>query len=212
MPDGKSKGKSIDFNAIEKFLSFSNDFIVGTGIPGDPLVGAKVNVPDFLFEDLIGTERFLFFNLDGDPLTITNGSDVFATAQIAALIYERSRNLFYWDLNDVKLSGADPSSPLFDPTLPDLLSPYLKNLDALLNPFSPSYDKDLRLYFTYTPDADFYALTTGLSTDGHSPGTNGFGISSPIPEPSTITLVGFGFLRLAVWRVKRKSKAENRSY
>jgi hypothetical protein len=190
--DGKSvestMGKSVHYNAATRRLTFTNDFVTGTGFLDDPLVGASVNAPSYTLLSS-GGGNFLFRASPGDQITITNGSETYFQAHLPDLIYNAATNTFEGLLTDFSL---DPGSG----------SIWIADTNNLFDPTFDAFDPKRRIGFSVTPDSNFLDLTQSFTIDGNSTGTNLF---TPflIPEPSTFVLGSMGLLAMAVWRRRR---------
>ena len=111
-----------------------------SGFIGDPIVGSEVILPPFELVE-IGADEVVFDRLlVDDPVAIANGQDLCLMGEIATLTYVPSENQFHGTLFDLALSGVDPASPFFDPAL-SLNSPFIQDLDRVLNPNSPDFDR-----------------------------------------------------------------------
>jgi hypothetical protein len=209
-PKGGAKTKtteSVTYNAATSVLSFENDVVAATGFPGDPLIGASVDLPKFKLDGFTPDGDFAVFTVNSnDLLTIHRDTDVYSTAGMASLYYNIAGNYFGEELFDLSLSGVDASSPFYDPHLAFIDSPFLGDLDALLNPNSPQYDASLRPYFNFVPDDNFYDLTNGFATSWTSGGEDGHFASQPTPEPSTLivwSLLGASGVGIGSWRRRK---------
>ena len=193
--DAASRGNSVSFDTTAQILVFEGDFIVDTGFAGDPLVGAEVVMPLFELAEMTSDE-VVFDRLFDETVAFEGGPNRFLAGKIATLTYLISENLFYGTLIDPVVAGADLTSPLFDPGLAPIFSPYLQDLDRVLNPNSPDHDPASELYVTFEPDFDFFDLTDGYSMPALSPVSNFIFAGQEVPEPTTLALLIGGALAL----------------
>jgi hypothetical protein len=200
-PTISSAGNTVFFNAVTSSVSFSNDIVVGA--PGDPILGAAVDLPAFsLDRSTLGEPLVMFNRWDNNTLTIHDGQDIYLRAQIDQLIYDVSQNLFSGNLFGVSLAGVDPTSPFFDSSLANIHSLLLQGLDDFLNPNSALFDSQSSLFITYKPDSDFF-----VRSDGFLASASSFMITNEItvkmPEPSTVPLLCAGVAGLGVIRRRK---------
>jgi hypothetical protein len=191
----ESGGQSVAYDAASGILSFADDVITDTGVPGDPLVGAALDLPDFTFDGFSADGAYAVFNVVTDEfLTIHRDDDVYWRSNIDFLYYDIANNAFEADLFDVRFVAADPLSPFFSGGLTESGSPFLANLALKLDPASPMFDSRLVPAFGFFPDVDFFALTNGLSESGESAGINLVGAA--VPEPATVVLLGLACIQV----------------
>jgi hypothetical protein len=199
----KSKGDSVSYDGAA-VLSFSDDVIVETEFPGDPILGASVDLPDFEVIELSpdGLE-YSFGVLSDEFFTIHHGPDTLLKASIDSITYNIGLNSFYADLFNISLAGVEPNSPFFDPSLANSISSsYLLHIESLLA--GTWYDPEF--YFAFEPDADFLAATNGFSEAASSPGTNVMGV----PEAPSVVMMATGLF--LVWlSYSTRSSATRRS-
>jgi hypothetical protein len=175
----KSAGHSVSYNAAAQELSFADDVITDTTFAGDPMVNAAVNEPTFKLAGVNSDGTIDFQTDNGGDFTIANGGDVFMSAHLNSLVYSPIDNTFTGALTDLS----------FDPALG---SPWVSEAADVFDPASADFLPGRTLYFTYTPDNDFNALTQSFSVSGTSSGTDG--INAVVPEPSTLALTLAGIL------------------
>jgi len=209
-PAKSQGGHTIVFDSPTGTLTIQGDSIIETPVAFDPILGAAVNFPDFMFmgftlDGVLG----VFSPINYASLTVTNGSDNYERADMPFLFYDIPDNIFYGSLIDITLAGVAPSSPFYDPTLANISSPFLNSLDVVLNPSSPGFDPAANLYFTITPDTNFFMLTNGFTLSGGSSFENlefPAAPAGPVPEPSSLVLVTTG----AVVMCRKLFKARGR--
>jgi MYXO-CTERM domain-containing protein len=199
-----SAGKSVHYNSATKMLSFANDHVTSTTAAGDPLVGAAVNMPAFHLLAMTSNGQEFFSPSAGGKLTLSVGASTYLTASPSDLVYDRSDNLFSATLSHVFVSGVDPTSPLYDPSLAGIDSTFLHYLDAVFNPASGLFDPTATLSITYTPDSNFFADTSGFTMSAESSLTNDVSVGS-VPEPPGWFLLMSGLVGFAAWRTARRS-------
>jgi len=194
---GTSDGSVIAYDGLLQRLSFTGDRMTDTGFPGDPVLMASVNIPDFLFNGVATGGDLLFQAATDGVFDISNGANVFMAATIPVLVYVPATNSFYGEMTNPQFPGVD--------------SPWIAAMAALFNPSSPSFDPDLLLYFTYNPRDDMLNLTQGFTVNGTSGGPDGIFAAAPVPEPGTSLLVGFGIVGLlaATWQRRRGEGCES---
>jgi hypothetical protein len=178
-----SKGNSVSFDATDQRLTFANDVITDTGMPGDPLVGALVNLPAFSLASIFPNGDFLFNASGSDFLTLTVGGTPFFQAKLTRLVYQTVQNDFVGQLTNFTFDYS-------------LGSPWILGLADHFNPSSPFFEQGDKLDFVYQPDANMFSLTNAFTTSGASGGTNGILV---VPEPSTLGLAALA-LMLLLWR------------
>lgn len=184
-------------------IELGKEIVVTTGFPGDPLAGSTMTLPRFeLIESTFGQETIVFVNPSDDYLTIGNetGSETYLKGDLTFLNYVPSENLFYGALIDVGMGIDNPMSPFFDPELTQIASPFLGDLDRVLNPHSLDYVAGSWLYFTFTPDANFWDETSGLTAAAVLTGHGMLFAAQGVPEPFSIVLAGWGAFGLLLLR------------
>ena len=201
--DAASRGNSVSFDTAARLLSFGGDVIVDTGFAGDPLVGVEVVMPLFELAEMKSDEVVFDRLLVDETVALEDGPNRFLAGHIATLTYVISENLFYGTLIDPVASVVDLASPLFDPGLAPIFSPYLQDLDRILNPNSPDHDPASMLYVTFEPDMDFFTVTNGFTMPALSPLSNFIFAGQEVPEPATLGLLTAGTLILTR-RVRRQ--------
>lgn len=196
-PDNAPKGKGESpalFDATTKELSFSDSIFTesslfdGTIFSSDTILGATISIPTMTLTDEDGNGTFYFTNLDLDNrFLISEGADVFMTAELSALKYLVDTNSFFWVLDDIKLSGVDLSSPFFDPALPDLGSDFIMALEDILNPLSSGFSNMVLPYVILQPDVDVFSASSGFTEDTsfEYESTTCACMPKPVPEPSS---------------------------
>ena len=196
--DAQSRSnQSVSFDPGTMTLSLDQDFIVDSGFIGDPIVGSEVILPQFELVE-IGVDEVIFDRLQiDDPVVITDGQDLYLTGNMATLTYVPSENQFHGTLFDLMLTGVDPASPFFDPAL-SVNSPFIQDLDRVLNPNSQDFDGLSELFVAITPDTDFLADTNFFTTPASSGFDNQIFAGQPLPEPGALFVFAGGvavFLR-----------------
>lgn len=195
---GRSRGRTT-YEPSSQRLSFSDDFMTDTGFSGDTLVGSEVVLPEFeLLEINLELGEVLFERVDDDALVMIRSSEgSFFEARNVMLSYDIENNEFFGTLFDITLADVDPNSPFFDANLASVNSPFLESIEGILDSESPDYWADGELYFTFTPDDNFKDATDLYTKAASTTGTNGFSVSEPVPEPTSLALLAFGGLMLA---------------
>ena len=157
-PVAKSSGKSVIYDAAHATLSFSNDLVDDTGAITDPVIGAEVAPPTFR---LAGFSASSVDFVATDPLfTIHSGPTTFLTGDISLLTYSIPDNEFVGAILPISIAGEGPTSPFFDPALPDISSYFLQGVGAFLDPTSAAFEPDQQLEYVVRPDANFFSLTS----------------------------------------------------
>ena len=201
---GTSAGNSVFFDAVTSLLSFANDFIVGTGTPGDPVIGAAVNPPQFLYMGATpDADQLLFVTAGGNPsFTVQNGAQTFVDADTVFLTYVLSSNTFYASLFNLKLAGSDATSPFFDPALPtSVMSAFLDSLRDVLDPASVNYSAT-DLVVVYRPDDNFFTATAGFTQSSNSTIENFVFADLKVAEPPHLYVLALTGLLL--WQFRRR--------
>jgi hypothetical protein len=199
-----SPSESIDFDAASGTLSITDDIIVGTPDPSDPILGANVTFSDYLFTGFTtdGTLA-IFWPLSGTgAITVSKGSDIFERAELPVLFYDSAEDLFYGTLFGYTFAGMSPSSPFYDPTLSTIQSPHLNSLASMLDPSSPFYDASSRLYWTISPDGNLAALTNGFTTSFSVGGSDLEFLA--VPEPTAVAMLLVGLAGVGALRVRSR--------
>jgi hypothetical protein len=196
--------KSIEYAATTGILSIHEDSIISAPFATDPIVGATLTFPDFHFTGFSFDERLaVFWPTDNTPYVMAEDGSIYQKSVIPFLFYDMAENLFYATLSDTVLAGVSPGSPFYDPSLPNISSPFLSSLDSILNSNSILFDPDAYLYLTITPNVDFGKLTAKFTLDLSTGGDDGQLAAHPTPEPSTLVLLGLGLGGLLVCRLRR---------
>jgi hypothetical protein len=190
---GTSGGSSMHYDATNQELSFTPHHMVDTGYANDPILTADVKMPSVLLDGTLPDGNFFFESPLDERLTIADGSSTYLRAEIPFLMYKPDMNSFFGQLTEIALSGADPSQPFYDPTLVAPDSPWIAEMRDLLDPTSPDFDPDQKLWFTYNPSDDILGLTQGFTMDAT---TSSLGVDRifgavPVPEPNVTLLLGF---------------------
>jgi hypothetical protein len=204
-----SENDSIDYDAITGTLSVQNDTVIHTPFANDPLLGAAVTFPAFQFTGFTTDEQLaIFWPVDDSLFTMMQGGDVYVQASVNALFYLAADNVFFTALGDLTLAGMSPSSPFYNPDLPNLSSPFLTSLDSLLNPLSSVFAPLADFYLTITPDLNLVTFTDSFTKSG-STGADDlhFVADRPVPEPSTWLLLATGGLGLLACRRRYPQRA-----
>ena len=166
--------------------------------PNDSIIGAQTIVPGFRLFGEIAEGEFLFYNVDGTQLQISGSSGNFLLGDVDAMIYSLAANAMYGVIGNLVLSGADPFSPFYLETFPDLGSEVLRHMDATLNPDSASFVSDALPYLVLQPRGNLFSLTAGftLPVDVTVDPKIITAIGTPISEPSAllVMLTAFGLL------------------
>lgn len=192
-PSGGSAGK-VKYEAPSSRLSFPDDVIVDTGTIADPILGARVFSPQFTLDKVINNGAQILFRAVGDDtFTYQKGTDVFLLAHMPTLTYDLQTNLFSGTLSGVSLAGEVSGSPLFNPSLANITSEFIDQLDSLLDPNSPLYDPLAAMTITFAPESNFFADTNGFTASAVRLITDGSGIGR-ISEPSTLLLLAIGII------------------
>jgi PEP-CTERM motif len=200
------KTKSLDYDAKTGLLSIHGDSITKTSAAKDPVLGAGVSFPTFRFVGFNhDMTQAIFWHTDQTPYTIVKGDQVYERSNIPFLSFSLVDHTFYAPLSDTTLAGVAPTSPFYDPTLPNISSPFLNSLDDILNPSSPSFDSQSDHYLTITPDANFLALTDNFTSSASTGGFDAEFAARGVPEPSTLVLFAVGLCGLlALVRLSRQ--------
>ncbi|WP_284620179.1 PEP-CTERM sorting domain-containing protein [Aquabacterium humicola] len=197
-------GKSLDFDPATGLLSIHADSVVATPYAGDPLMGALLAFPDFRFVGLDADQSYAAFWAVGDtPMTVTGDDGLLWRSLIPVLFYDIDDNLFYARMTDTAFAGMPTGSSLHGEGLAGVLSPFLADLAALLDPASPQFRADAGLFMTLRPDVDYWAQTSGFTATGHAGATDAHFVSR-VPEPSTPALVALALLAGLV--VRRRTR------
>ena len=192
--------QSIDYNARTGMLSINNDKIVRTPVPSDPILGAALNFSDYQFTGFTSDRKLAIFwagsdksfRMTGDGLfTMTKGGATFEQSDIPVLFYDVKDNLFYAGLSDTTLD------------LSNISSPFLNSLESLLDPSSSSFDPGANLFLTISPDTNFVTTTDYFTASGGTGADDLHFVADPLPEPSTLALLGSGILGLGGFLRKR---------
>jgi hypothetical protein len=198
--------KSIDYNAATGILSIHGDTIVGTPDAKDPILGAAVTFPSFKFMGVtLDGKLAVFWPTGNTPYMMAQGSNAFERSAIPFLFYYTAENQFFASLSDTALAGVSPGSPFYDPSLPNISSPFLNSLDDVMNPSSLDFDAQINLYISITPDANYLALTDNFTSSGLTGGYDMEYAADPTPEPSTLLLVACPLV--AFWLTRHKFAA-----
>ena len=189
VPDVKSMGKSVSFDASQQKLTIADDVVTSTGYSNDAMANAHVDVPSFTLTGHDANGHFFFAPSAGDVFDIT-GSNTFFQGHLDGLTYSTADNTFSGRLSDFSF-GAGQGSPWAD------------RGNVVFDPTSANFDPNNVLFFSYVPDSDFLALTQSFTVDGTSGGTNGIS-GANVPEPSTLCLVALAFGAIASRRAARR--------
>jgi hypothetical protein len=186
MNRAKSDGRSVHFDAVSQAMTFSNDAITDTGFPGDPIVGANINVPSLTLSGESADGSFIFAADGTTHFTVVKGSNIYLQADLPLLFYLPAENLFYGELVDASFAT--------------LGSPWVSEMSDLFDPTVANFDQALDLWFTFNPDEDFFSLTNSFSMSNESSGSNGIFAAEPLPEPATIWVFILGVIAtVRVW-------------
>ncbi len=178
-----SGGSTLSYDAATEVVRFSGHHLVGTGFPGDPILGADVLIPDF--QVVTGTEdHVVIFIARTDPtFEISLGGNVYLRARLT-LDYRADENTFLGILTDFTFSSFG--------------SPWIAAMADLFNPASPDFNPDLKLYFTYAPRDNFLDLTQSFTVNAISGGSDSLFAAQATPEPSALLLLGLGLVAVLV--------------
>lgn len=192
-----SPGDGLRFDAPTGTLSIVGDTIVETPT-ADIVLGANVDFPEFQFTGYTTDLALAVFWPKADTrFTVATAEGTLQVSEVPALFYVRDENLFYASLSGTRLAGMAIGSPFHDPSLPDVASPFLRGIDAFLDPDSVSFDPLAVLYVTIGPDLDFDALTEGFTKSAASGAVDLHFVGHPVSEPGTLALVGLAAVGLA---------------
>lgn len=192
-------GKTLKFDAAAGLLTITDDTIVGAPDPGDPIIGADLDFPEFAF---VGTSldeaTAVFWALGSDSFSISGAGGVFQTSDLPYLFYDLTENLFFGALFNTKIAGVPSTSIHYDPLLMAESSPFLTLVDNWLDPGSQAFEPDLYYYFTLAPDVPFYDLTAGFTVSGETGATDLHFVAAgkPIPLPASLALLATGIVSL----------------
>lgn len=191
---GKSESNkaSLDYDSSLHDLIFSHETMTTTGFVGDPIIGATIDIPT-LTRTGISQGRIVFESDGSTPFTI----GTYLSAQLPVAYYVRSENLFYGELTDFSFS--------------DQGSPWISELEGLFDPAGMSFDPNLALWVTISPDQNLFDVTDGFLLDGLM-GDNkqifaadAIPLAAAVPEPNSISPVVFGFLVMLLARHFQRS-------
>lgn len=206
-PKEKSNEGEASYDSNSKTLSFSNDIVVSTGLfdgtnfSTDSILGAGISIPTLtLKEQELAEGKIIFRNETMEQLSIQLGGDIFLTADLGQLEYIVDENLFYWVLEDIKLSGVDSSSPFYDPSMPILESDYIAALESILNPSSVSFTSGVQPYFMIKPLVNVYEETSAWTESDTFTYEDYTGTYYPIPEPATILLLSCALIGFSSYK------------
>jgi hypothetical protein len=199
----------VEYDPSTEQLSFPNDVISSTGSPGDPVVGAQVDAPTFTFAGLTTDSSMAIFSANsGGFFSIQDASNTYLEGNTDYLMYDIATNQFFGDLFTPfgpSVAGAPPSSPLFDPSLPNVSSPFLQGLENILDPASANFDPAASAYFVFQPDQNIFTQSAGFTQPASGTITDQLYAGDPAPEPATFTLLGCGFLALFIYYRRRRN-------
>ncbi|HOM16357.1 MAG TPA: hypothetical protein PLQ00_03470 [Thermoguttaceae bacterium] len=179
-------------------IDLPKEVVLTGGSPTDPLIGKIMTMPQLeLIQSTLGGEAVVFINPSDTYLTLSNqeGTETYLAADLTFLHYLPEENMFYGALIDLHL-GINPLSPFYDPLLTPLESPFLMDLDRLLNPNSPDYKANTWLYFQFFPDGDLWGATEGFTAAAALTGHGMLLIAQQVPEPASILLAALAFFGL----------------
>jgi hypothetical protein len=137
---------------------------------------------------------------------MAQGSSIYQESTIPFLLYDTTENRFLAPLIDTTVASVAPGSPFFDPSFPNVSSPFLTSLDDFLNASSPDFDPNANLYISITPDVNFAALTSNFTSSALTGANDVEFVGDPLPEPSTLVVFGLGVGGLLgyLWRQRKR--------
>lgn len=219
-PSKKRRGRSDEspasYDGGGEQLGLSVSPMGDTGYSGDPILSADVTWPPLRLLGATPTGDFAFDTDTTVRLEIAEGSATYLRARVPLLMYETRSKTFVALLRDVRLAGASPSQPFYDPTLIAPSSPWIGALRDGLDPASSMYLGGEGLWVEFTTSQDLAALTSEFTASASTSGqavfyadgpTAGVPTAVPVASPWGLVVLALGLtslagLRLAVRRVR----------
>ncbi|MBL7005343.1 MAG: hypothetical protein ISR69_15100 [Gammaproteobacteria bacterium] len=177
---GSRADNSVHFIAATNTLSITNDIITDiNGILTDGIIGASFEFGEYTLEGQTGFGDYLFTS-DAPLLTLTDtANNTMLTAEMNTLTYNPVDNL---------LSGYMQNEIFFSNT-----SQFLNDMELQLAALPPAL-----MTIDFVTDFNLYDLTSGFTSDGNTPVSNGFKTSTPVSIAPTIYLFIFGIYLIRV--------------
>ncbi|TVT44292.1 MAG: hypothetical protein FHP94_20495 [Denitromonas halophila] len=199
-----SNGQSLHFDSATSALSFSNDFITGTGFLGDLLIGAEVSPPRLTLTATDSVLQTALFRPTGDePFRIHFGTDDVLQASLSQMRYDAATNMLVAELFDVVLSSVPGDSVFFDAGLAPFTSPWLDDIATILDPSSAEFLAGTTLRLSYIPAGDLWDATSGFTQAADTEISNFVQAVLVVSEPSAASLVAGTLILMCLLRVRR---------